>query len=154
MKDLYDFHHIDNLYRVCCFCFNRIPSKVLPKESIRKPLTQLVVERAEKYYQLNFKLELSDMTMPKVLCCGCRTRLANLDTGKLALCKFENDRQTLEILPSIEDQQYSIRNKVGSKVHNCCHVCQINGSSLNNFIVKLKPLVREPADIWNSHLLR
>ena len=91
ISHLYDSYHIDSLYRVCLFCFNRISSKDLPKESIRKPLTQLVVERAEKYYQTNFKLELSEITMPKVLCCGCRTRFANLDTGKFAFEKFEND---------------------------------------------------------------
>ena len=118
-------------------CFNRISSKDLPKESIRKPLTQLVVERSEKYYQINFKLEFSEMTMPKVLCCSCRTRLANLDTGKLVLENFENDRQALEILPIIGDQQYSTRSIVRCKEDSRCHVCQINGSSLNNFIIKL-----------------
>ena len=63
ISHLYDNYHIDSLYRVCRFCFNRISSKDLQKESIRKPLTQLVVERAEKYFQINFKLELSEITM-------------------------------------------------------------------------------------------
>ena len=34
------------------------------------------------------------MTMPRVLCCGRRTRTRNLDTGKLVWDKFENNRQT------------------------------------------------------------
>ena len=75
--------------------------------------------------------------MPKVLCCGCRTRLANLDTGKLALEKFENDRRALEILSIIGEQQYSTRSIVGYKEDSRCHVCQINGTCLNNFIIKL-----------------
>ena len=75
--------------------------------------------------------------MPKVLRYGCRTRLANLDVGKLALEKFENDRQALEILPIIGDQQYSTRSIVGSTEDCRCHFSQINGSSLNNFIIKL-----------------
>ena len=68
------------------------------------------------------------MAMPKVLCYGCCTRLANLDTGKLALEKFENDRQALEILPIIGDLQYSTRSIVGCKEDSRCHVCKINGS--------------------------
>ena len=158
ISHFYDNYHIDSLYRVCRFCFNRIYSKDLPKESIRKPLTQLVVERAEKYFQINFKLELSEITMPKVLCCGCRTRLANLDTGKLALEKFENDRQALEILPIIGEQQYSTPSIVGCKEDCRCYVCQINGSSLNNFIIKLnthgprpgRPLEQSPCKVMCS----
>ena len=77
IANLYDNYHDDSLYCVCRFCFNRISSKVLPKESIRKPLTQLVVERAEKYYQINFKLELQKWQCPKffvtVVVLGLRT---------------------------------------------------------------------------------
>ena len=138
ISDLFDNYHIDSLYRLCRFCFNRLSSQTIPKEAIRKPPTQLVVERALKFYQIHFKVEISDMTKPKVLCSGCRTRLANLETGKLTLEKFEKDRKNLEILPIIEDQQYGTRRITGCTSDNRCHVCQINGSCLNNCMVKLK----------------
>ena len=80
---LCDSYRIDNLYRVCRLCFNRTSSRGVPKESVRQPLTQLVIYRALKYYQIDFMLELADTTKPKVLRSGCRTRLANLETGKL-----------------------------------------------------------------------
>ena len=80
---LCDNYHIDNLYRVRQLCFNRISSRGVSKESVRQPLTQLVIYRVLKYYQIDFMLELADTTKPKVLCSGCRSRLANLETGKL-----------------------------------------------------------------------
>ena len=115
ISHLYDNYRIDSQYRVCRFCFNIIYSKDLPKESIRKYLTQLVVEETT--------VELTEITMLKILCCGCSTRLAILDTSKLALEKFENDRQALKILHIIGDQQYSTRSIVGCKEDNRCHVC-------------------------------
>ena len=158
ISDLFDNYHIDSLYRLCRFCFNRLSSQTIPKEAIRKPPTQLVVERALKFYQIHFKVEISDMTKPKVICSGCRTRLANLETGKLTLEKFEKDRKNLEILPNIEDQQYSTRRITGCTSDNRCHVCQINGSCLNNYMVKLKthgpkpgrPLEQSPCRTMSS----
>ena len=46
ISDLFDNYHIDSLYRLCRFCFNRLSSQTIPKEAIRKLPTQLVVERA------------------------------------------------------------------------------------------------------------
>ena len=73
---------------------------------------QLVIYRALKYYQIDFMLELADTTKPKVLCSGCRSRLANLEIGKLTTEKWEDDRTKIEILHSIEEQQsnYGVQN--------------------------------------------
>ena len=125
---LCDGYHIDNLYRVCRLCFNRTSSRGVSKESVRQPLTQLVIYRALKYYQIDFMLELADTTKPKVLCSGCRSRLANLETGKLTTEKWEDDRTKIEILPSIEEQQCGTRRTMGCKMDNRYYVCQINVS--------------------------
>ena len=61
-------------------------------------------------------------------------------------------------MPIIGDQQYSTRSIVGCKEDSCCHVCQINGSSLNNFIIKLnthgprpgRPLEQSPCKVMCS----
>ena len=50
------------------------------------------------YYQIDFMLELADTTKPKVLCSCCRSRLANLETGRLTTEKWEKDRAKIEIL--------------------------------------------------------
>ena len=57
--------------------------------------------------------------------------------------KWNKDRPDIEILPMIEDQ-YHTRGTVGCRPENRCHVCQINASSLNNFLVKLC--------FWNCYL--
>ena len=64
-------------------------------------------------------LELADTTKSKVLCSGCRSRLANLETGKLTIEKWEDDRTNL---PSIEEQQCGTRRTMGCKMDNRCYV--------------------------------
>ena len=54
----------------------------MPKESRKQPLTQLIIDRALKKYQIDFRFEISDLKKPKAPCSGCRTRLANHETGK------------------------------------------------------------------------
>ena len=70
--------------------------------------THLVMNRALKYNQVDFMQELADTTRPKVPCSGCRSRLANVETGKLTTEKWEGDRAKIEIIPSIEEQQPEI----------------------------------------------
>ena len=102
------------------------------------------VYRALEYYQIDFMLELADTTKPKVLCSGCQSRLANLETGKLITEKWVDDRTKIEISPIIEEQQCGTRRTMGCKMDNRCYVCQINVSSLNNFLTKLKANAPRP----------
>ena len=132
---IFDDYHIGSLYHVCRFRSNQQSSKAMPKESHRLPLTQLVIDRALKQYQIDFRFEISDLKKPKVLYSGCRTRLANLETGKMAGKKWNKDRPDIDSLPMIEDE-YLTRGTVGCSPEDRCHVCQINASSLNNFLVK------------------
>ena len=134
---LCDCNQIDNLYRVCRLYFNRTSSREKPKASVRQPLTQLVINR-ELNYQIGFMQELAGTNKPKVLCSGCRSPLAILETGKLTTEKWENDRTKIEILPSIEEQQCSTRGTISCKIENSCYVYQIIASLLNNFLIKLK----------------
>ena len=98
-------------------------------------------------------LELADTTKPKVLCSGCRSRLASLETVKLTTEKWEDNRAKIQILLSIEQQQCSTRGTIRCKMENRCYVCQINASSLNNFLTKLivnapqpgRPLEQSPS---------
>ena len=57
----------------------------------------IVIYRALKYYQIEFVLELADTTKPTVLCSGCRSCLAKLETGKLATEKWEDERTKLRL---------------------------------------------------------
>ena len=148
---IFDVYHIDNIYHVCRFCSNQLSSKAMPKESRRQLLTQLVIDRALKQYQIDFKFQISDLKKPKALCSGCRTRLANLETGKMTGEKWKNDCLDIEILPMIEDQ-YHPRGTIGCRPENRCNVCQINALSLNNFLEYVKcygsrpgrPLLQSP----------
>ena len=81
-------------------------------ECVRQSLPQLVIIRAIKYFQINFIPELADTTKLKVLCSGCRSRLANLETGKLTTERWKYDRAKTEIRPSFEDQQCSTRGTI------------------------------------------
>ena len=60
--------------------------------------------------------EFVDTTKPKVLYSGFRSRLANLETGKLTTEKWGDDRAKIEILPSIEEQQPSTRRTIRYKI--------------------------------------
>ena len=88
--------------------------------------------------------ELADTTKPKVLCSGSRSRLANLERGKLTTEKWEDDHAKIAILPCIEEQQSSTRGTIRCKMENRCYVCQINASSLNDFLTKLKANAPRP----------
>ena len=89
-------YHLDNLYRICRFCYNRLTSKTLPSESLRQPPSQLISKRAQKFYQKNFGSEIADLNKPQVICSTCWARLSNLETGKLSLKKWEKDRPNVE----------------------------------------------------------
>ena len=136
VSSLYDNYHLDILYRVCRFCYNRLASKALPKESLRQPPSQLVSNRAHKYYQVDFASEVSDLLKPKVICSICRARLSNLETGKLTITKWEQDRSNVEFSRIIEESLCITRSTVGCNVEYRCHVCQIFASSLSNYMNK------------------
>ena len=144
VSDLYDNYHLDNLYRVCRFCYKRLTSKALPRESLRQPPSQMICKRAQEYYQINFGSEIADLCKPKVLCSICRARLSNLETGKLTIKKWEKDRPNVEFLPTTVDNLCITRTTLGCNSENRCQVCQINASSLSNYIVKYKNQVPKP----------
>ena len=60
-------------------------------------------------------LELADTTKPKVLCSGCRTRLANLETGKLTTEKWEDDRTKIEIYLVLKSNSVVLVEQWGAK---------------------------------------
>ena len=144
VSDSYDNYHLDNLYRVCRLCYKRLTSKALPRESLRQPPSQLISKRAQEYYQINFTSEIADLCKPKVLCSICRARLSNLETGKLTIEKWEKYRPNVEFLPRVVDNLCITRSTLGCNSENRCQICQINASSLSNFMVKYKDQAPRP----------
>ena len=53
-----DDYHVDSLYKVCRFCYTRLSSKDLPKKYLRLTTTNLVIERAYKFYNIDFRAEI------------------------------------------------------------------------------------------------
>ena len=66
VSSLYDKYHLDNLYQVSRFCYNRLTSKALPSKFLRQPPSQLVSNRAQKYYQVNFASEVGNLQNPRL----------------------------------------------------------------------------------------
>ena len=98
----------------------------------------MISKRAQEYYQINFTSEIADLCKPKVLCSICRARLSKLETGKLTIEKREKDRPNVEFLPRVVDNICITRSTLGCNSENRCQICQINASSLSNFMVKYK----------------
>ena len=61
LSDLYDDYHIDNLYCVSLFCYNRFDSKVLLGESLLQPPSQLIIRIAQNYCQITFQSVITDL---------------------------------------------------------------------------------------------
>ena len=54
-------YHVDSLYKVCRFCYTRLSSKDLPKKNLRLTPTNLVIERAYKFYNIYLRAEIVDL---------------------------------------------------------------------------------------------
>ena len=109
---------------------------------LRQPPSQLISKRAQEYYQINFTSEIADLCKP--LCSICRARLSNLETGKLTIEKWKKDRPNDEFLPRVVDNLCITRSTLGCNSENRCQICQINASSLSNFMVKYKNQTPRP----------
>ena len=81
--NIWDDYHVDLLNKVCRFCYIRLSQKDLPKKNLRQPPTNLVIDRAYKFYNIDFRAEIIDLFKLKIFCCSCRYRLSDLESGKL-----------------------------------------------------------------------
>ena len=81
----------------------------LAQKSLRQPPSQLVSNRAHKYYQVNFASEVGGLQKTKVIYSIYRARLTNLEIGKLTIEKWEQDHTNVEFLPTIEESLCIIR---------------------------------------------
>ena len=113
VSSIFDDYHLDDLYRVCRFCYNRIASKVLPKDSLLQPPSQFVSNRAHNYYQVDSASEVVNLLKPKDICSICQARLSNLEIGKLTITKWELDRSEVEFSRIIEESLCITRSTVG-----------------------------------------
>ena len=114
VSSLFDDYHLDDLYRVCMLCYGRIASKVLPKDFLRQPPSQLVPNRTQNCYLVDFALEVCNLLKLKEICSICQTRLSNLETGKLTITKGNYvDRTKVEFMRSIEESLCITRSIVG-----------------------------------------
>ena len=135
---IWDDYHLDSLYKVCRFCYIRVSSKDKPKKHLRQPPTNLVIDRASKHYNIDFSAEIMDLNKPKVLCCSCRSRLTDLENGKLSNHKWTYDRANIESRLNIEMPFYITSNAYICSPTDRCHICKIYASSVNNHLSKHK----------------
>ena len=110
----------------------------MPKKNLRLTPTNLVIERAYKFYNIDLRAEIVDLYKPKVFCSSCRSRLSDLESGKLRTEKWHSDRSNIESNPNVE-MPYKITRKTIPCTHaDRCHLCKIYSSSINNYQSKLK----------------
>ena len=103
-------NHIDTLYKLCRFCYQRMLSKDLSKKICGSHLLcSLVIKRAYLFYKIDFTNEISDLSKPKVVCSSCRNRLTGLESGKLSNEKWEHDRCSIEFSRNVDMPSYITR---------------------------------------------
>ena len=67
---------------------------------------------------------MADPNEHKVICILCRGQLSNLDTGKLTLEKWEQDRPNVEFLLTIEENLCSTQSTLRCNSENLCNICK------------------------------
>ena len=138
LLNIWDYYHVDSLYKVCRFCYIRLSPKDLPKKNLRQPPTNLVIDRAYKFYNIDLRAEIIDLFKPKVFCCSCRSRLSDLESGKLNIHKWLSDRSNIESNLNVEIPCNITRKAILCVPTDRCHLCKIYSSSMNNHLSKLK----------------
>ena len=63
-------------------CYIFLSSKYLTKKNLRLTPTNLVIDRAFEFYNIDLRAELVDLYRLKVFCSSCRSRLSDLESGK------------------------------------------------------------------------
>ena len=133
-----DDYHVDLLYKVCRFCYTRPSSKDLLKKNLGLTPTNLVIERAHKFYNINLRAEIVDLHKPKVYCSSCRSWLSDLESGKLRTEKWHSKRSNIESNPIVEMSNKITRKMIPCRLADRCHLCKTYSSSINNYQSKLK----------------
>ncbi|KAF4745423.1 hypothetical protein FOZ62_029140, partial [Perkinsus olseni] len=123
-----DSYHLEKLYCVCRLCFNRLPTK--NRQSSGKAPSELVCTRAKSFYQIDFYRELTNLTLPKVLCSSCSRRLSDFATLKQDPKEWdENKRHFVDALLMDTDSVVTRRTTICPET-NRCRVCLIASSRL------------------------
>ncbi|KAF4737741.1 hypothetical protein FOZ63_015811, partial [Perkinsus olseni] len=129
-----DENHLRHLYVVCRFCFTRL---ALPKRgTTANPRTQEVCQRALKFYQVDFKAEVTNLRLPKVLCNACRTRLAKMSTGAMDVEKWNEKKRHYYDALLMDYDPVSIRQAAICSEADRCKVCSVASALVPNFIKK------------------
>ena len=68
-------------------CYIRLSSKDLPKKNLRLTPTNLVIDGAYEFYNIDLHAEIVDLYKPKVFCSSYRrrSRLTDRECGKLSI---------------------------------------------------------------------
>ena len=141
LLNIWDDYHVDSLYKVCRFSYYiRLLPKDLPKKNLRQPLTNLVIDRAYKFYNIDLRAEIIDLFKPKVFCCSCtrRSRLSDLGSCKLNIHKWHSDRSNIEYNLNVEIPCNITRKAILCVPTDRCHIFKIYSSSMNNHLSKIK----------------
>ncbi|EER18744.1 hypothetical protein Pmar_PMAR006364 [Perkinsus marinus ATCC 50983] len=137
-----DSNHLEKLYCVCRLCFNRLPVK--DRKSIGRAPTDLVCDRSKQYYQIDFKRELTNLTLPKVLCPTCTRRLADFASKKKDPAEW--DEKTRHFVDALQRDHDSIktRSTVLCSADNRCRICQIASSRSSTQAMRSKSTTPGP----------
>ncbi|KAF4680527.1 hypothetical protein FOZ60_013297 [Perkinsus olseni] len=129
-----DENHLRHLYVVCRFCFARL---TLPKRgTTANPPTQEVCQRALKFYQVDFKAEVTNLRLPKVLCNACRTRLDKMSTGAMDVEKWNEEKRHYYDALLMDYDPVSTRQAAICSEADRCKVCSVASALVPNFVKK------------------
>ncbi|KAF4657360.1 hypothetical protein FOL46_007451 [Perkinsus olseni] len=125
-----DENHLRHLYVVCRFCFTRLTHHG------RSAAVCKVCQRALKFYQVDFKAEVTNLRLPKVLCNACRTRLAKMSTGAMDVEKWNEEKRHYYDALLMDYDPVSTRQAAICSEADRCKVCSVASALVPNFVKK------------------
>ncbi|KAF4678969.1 hypothetical protein FOZ60_015801 [Perkinsus olseni] len=134
VSDLTDSFHNDRLYRVCRFCAYRV---TLRKGQLRAPPpSEAMCTLATRFYKIDFKDELTNTRLPKVLCDGCKRRLCRLRDNEHEQAEWEEHKRFYVSGTFWHYEPVKTRGTVICSAENRCKVCCIYAEKKSNTLQK------------------
>ncbi|KAF4705043.1 hypothetical protein FOZ62_005402, partial [Perkinsus olseni] len=134
VSDLTDSFHNDRLYRVCRFCAYRV---TLRKGQLRAPPpSEAMCTLATRFYKIDFKDELTNTRLPKVLCDGCKRRLCRLRDNEHEQAEWEEHKRFYVSGTFWHYEPVKTRGTVICSAENRCMMCCIYAEKKSNTLQK------------------
>lgn len=137
-----DDYHLSKLYCVCRFCFTRVR---LERRQTKKPgPTEQLCQRTLKYYGIDFKREIVNLRLPKVLCGPCSCRLSDFERGKVKYEKWSEEKLHYYDSLARDCEFVTTRTSTVCSRDNRCKVCSIASRFIPNATLRLQSNTPKP----------